>query len=651
LLEAAVYGMAGFAVLFFCFSLAGVFSGIPIPFTQVFHTVHIARDLLAAEAQIPKAFLIFSLSGACVSWLAAATLVAPEVVRRSEARLKVALKWAGFPIMAALFLFGIAGGGWSGSVNAEDLNYMSLGSLVPYSDAFGYYQGAFNQLFTGKWSDVTTQRPLAGAGRQLLMSLVDYRYVPVIVLQVSLAALLMALAAQAIAGWIGIWAGIAFLGMTYGIARPFLPTLMTEPIGMMLALGSMIFFIDSFRRRTLGSALIAVMLLTAALLTRMGSLFTIPFLVLWVGLAFSSSAKEAGVNLVLGAGAVLSVFALSELLRALYGAHTTMVGGNFAHVLCGLAVGGDWSTCSQRFSAELRPLSSHEEITRYLVSKAWGSFQERPHIFFEKLWTNAMNFVRTQPVFFTEGYARTGVGDIRHHLLKVVILVPGLVYAFAYRQGVGLLFWSGLLLTVIASAALIHGDDGWRTLHVTHVLIAGFISLGFTAPGVLVSDSAPRWRPTQAGTAAVVAWALLYLFAPLISQQLFRREAAKHTSLTPSQDHTAVLLARQLTGFVVTADGAAHSASVPSMPYSQFERLMTLTRLEQEVGPFVRDQRDRVPFSFMANQFDSTSVLLIGPPYMLERKDVWAWRVRFAPRSFEMRSNNLGQVTYVEEIR
>jgi hypothetical protein len=554
--------------------------------------------------------------------------------------------------MAALFLFGIAGGGWSGRVNPEDLNYMSLGSLVPYSDGFAYYHGAFNQLLTGTWSALTTQRPLAGAGRQLMMFMTDYRYVPTIVLQVSLVAFLMCVAAQALAGWIGIWSSIAFLGMTYGIARPFLPTLMTEPIGMMLALASVIFFVESFRRRAMGAALVGVTLLTAALLTRMGSLFTIPFLALWVGLAFSKSARDAGFKLLLGSGAVLAVVIFGVILKHFYGDPTTVVGGNFAYSLCGLTIGGDWQTCPKLFHAELSQLGTQEEAARYLFWKAWEIFMERPHVFLEKLWGNARNFVHTQPLFFTEGYTRTSNANLGDHLVKVGLVAPGLAYALARHTNLERLFWLGLLLTAIASAALVLGDDGWRALHVTHVLIAAFVSLGFTAPGVLVSEIEIRRGATQVGVAAVAGLALLYLVVPVISHLSFREKAAKLLSRQPLNGETAVLLARAVTGFVVTSDGASKEGAVPNMPYSQFEKLIALIGLERELGPFVREQRDRVPFSFMANQFDSSSNwLLIGPPYMLERKDVWAWRVKLAPPSAEIRPNLLGRVTYVEEIR
>src|SRR5258707_8056992 len=104
-----------------------------------------------------------------------------------------------------------------------------------------------------------------------------------LILQACLLAAAACFAAHALARWRGTWAGIAFLGLTYIYARTFIPTTLTEPPGMLWALLSIPFFIVAFRTGSVKPTLVAFAMTIVALMTRMGSIFTIPALLLWLG--------------------------------------------------------------------------------------------------------------------------------------------------------------------------------------------------------------------------------------------------------------------------------------------------------------------------------------------------------------------------------
>jgi len=80
--------------------------------------------------------------------------------------------------------------------------------------------------------------------------------------------------------WRGELAGIVFAALIMQLARPFLSTTLTEPIGMIWALASVIFLIEALRRHDRLSGMISLVTLVFGILTRMGALF----LTAWVAI-------------------------------------------------------------------------------------------------------------------------------------------------------------------------------------------------------------------------------------------------------------------------------------------------------------------------------------------------------------------------------
>jgi hypothetical protein len=619
--------------------LYGIGAGYALPTATIFRLFPGAHHLTAFERALPYPILVFAAAGTLLAWMAALRLVPAAQVRRTEIRLMRMWRFWSLPVILCLFLFSISSGGWSGRVRAADtLNYMSLAGLVPYSDASGYFGEAFLQAYWGQWDIGGSRRPLAQAFRQLVIFIAEYSYVGTLLVQLGILVFVTDMVGRSIARWRGIWAGIAFIGFMYLLARPFLSTTLTEPLGLIWTLFAMIFLIEAVRLQSMQHALIALTGLTFALFTRMGSLFSIPFFVIWVVVAFAAKTRRIRV-LGFACGAVAVVVTINTALAFFYGSPSAVSGGNFAWSLCGLTLGGDWSSCMTAYAAEYGRLPSERDQVWFLLSRAWDNILYDPTILVNKLRSNLRLFIALLPNFLLTGYGyslvRLGMPNLA---LAVLFLLPGLWFVLRYRAAFAeRKLWPLLGVSILLSAAVVFADDGWRVLSSSHPLIACFVALGFSAPGVVtLSRFTSHWR-WQSGAALVAITAGLFLVIPVLSHVLARRELAFHArfvSAAPSEH--VVAGGKKITGFIVMPDGTSSPVATASLPLSEFKKLIQYTRLENEFGPFLEEVAGEVPFAFVAApRLDSKShwSFYIAPPAVLEQREVWAWRLTLGQRT------------------
>ena len=80
-------------------------------------------------------------------------------------------------------------------------------------------------------------------------------------------------------------------------------------------------------------------------MTRMGSMFTLPALLVWLIWQFG---KDRATKLRTGAAAIcilLAILGMNSLLQHSYGKDDAGSTGNFPYVVCGLSMGTDWTGC------------------------------------------------------------------------------------------------------------------------------------------------------------------------------------------------------------------------------------------------------------------------------------------------------------------
>lgn len=607
----------------------GAVAGHALPSATAFYLMP-AGLLSGLEPYFPGFMLLLAATGTLLAWLAALRVIPAQPIRDTERLLSKMWAWCGLPVIMCLFLISLSAGGWSGNIRAQDLNYVSLAGLAPHSDARAYFTDAYRAAFFGDWDVLGSRRPLAEAFRQLTVIAGGYAYSWTLLVQLCLLATATFVAARFVAGRFGIWAGIAFVGLIYLVARPFLQTTMTEPLGLIWTLFSIVLLMEAFRRNSLPHALVAFAGLTMALMTRMGSMFTIPIAAVWIAWAFATTWRGRFRLFVVACGIVAAVLALNAALAFLYSSPLVASGSNFSYSFCGLSLGTTWSECARIYDGQIQGLPNERTRSALLFAIAWQNILDQPSVFLSKLFDNALTYVRALPGILWSGYSpayqvSSAIAKIAT-LLALASLVLTQRRRMARTEGV---FWILLFFSSILSAAVVFADDGMRTLHVTYALIASLCAAGFSAPAVLTSyDSAPplRWA-YGAGTIAIAAFA--FLIAPAISNAFMSSPLRARGE--PPATEMIVPGGRFITGFQVIPDGGRRPLDVPTLFVSEFVKLVRITDLERDFGPFVDLAVRRVPFALVVTgRLDALdqSNILIAPVDVLMRPDVAVWRLQ-----------------------
>jgi hypothetical protein len=474
--------LAAFALTTYAMTiLYGWIAGYALPTVALFDVFTAMRRLALWEPNAPNALFALAGVGAILEWLIRRG-EAPSAVERPES---IGMRrWIRHSlIFGAIFLtllFVMSNGGWRGVMNPADMNYMSIAGLLPHQDAGAYFFAATDLSVDGRWNPVASQRPIASAIRTGIVA-IGGTYVASLVLQAALVAICASIAILGVAEILGVWSAMAFAGLLLGLERPFVTTTMTETLGLGVAVLSAPFLLRGLRDQSYSSALAAFGLVTAAMLIRMGSMFTLPFLAAWViflGIRGGAvRAALAGVALV-GAGLW---FGQWTLLR-LFGDASLGIGSNFSYILCGLTTGTDWYHCLQ---SELEPAALWSpQANAILYEKATQAFLADPWVMAGSLVRNATNYIIDLPILLFRQYAN--VASISSEWIALGFAAPILVVAarikapfYAWALG----FFVLLYPTTVASAAFLYGDDGRRVMIVSNVLLSLGLALGFALPG------------------------------------------------------------------------------------------------------------------------------------------------------------------------
>ena len=678
--------LASWALILACVFYAGTIiyglaSGDALPTATVFRLIPGSRLVTTIAPFAPLLMIAFAAAGAALAWLAWLGWVRVDAVRQFELGQTQLWRICGLPVLLALFLFTLSAGGWSGYFHTTDMNYMSIAGLVPHSDSSAYFVGTFHLAYFGTWESVGTRRPMAAAFRQLITVVAGYSFTGTLLIQLALIVLALYLASSLLARWYGIWAGIGFAGLAFNIARPFLSTTMTEPLAYLWALFSLVFFIQSVRQHSLPHALVGLAALTVGLLMRMGALFAIPFMILWLGFAFAKQTASRVRLMGFAAAVVVAVLAVNFGLKHYYGEKGVDLGDNFAMVACGLSLGKDWNACTKPYEAMLSSLPNEHAVSVFLYSKAWENFLAHPSVLIGQLWANCSEFIHAVWSFMFASYISlydaTAASDLFLLALLAGIfyvwrntpatadsfwilmlanflygtflhgshsaadffllaLLAGIIYVWRNASVTEKSFWFAMLASIPPSAAMIMTADGWRALHVTHLFVASFLVLGLAAPQVArEKPTAPalNWQP---GAVALVASLLVFLVFPAMAHALALRELRMHPPLPLRRANEEIVPGgSRLSGFLVIPDDEPRPYAVPTLHASEFAKLIRTTKLEGDFGPFLDRVLPHLPFAFVGTgRMDgpNDTNTYIAPPEVLWRKDVWAWH--FTTRSW-----------------
>jgi len=631
----------------------GIASGYPFPAAAVLKMLPGAKLFASFEPYLPYAILLTAIFGTALGWLATWGVIDPREVRKSEIVAARLLQRWGFFLIFAVLLICISDGGPAGVTSGDSRNYFSPAGLMPHSDGWSYFLSPFEQSISGKWNALASRRPFAAGFRQVTMMMAGFSYVGTLVLQALLTSVVLFAAARAVAQWRGLWCGVAFFSFVYLIDRAFLSSVWTEPLGVIWALLSIVFFVEAMRLKREFYAFLSLVAFALAELTRMGSMFSIPVFALWLAIAFAETPRHRVRLIVISVSLLVLLLGGQTILAGLYGDPAGSVGGNFAYTICGLALGGFWMTCQAALAPQLGSLATEGAAVGFAYSKAAQFAYAHPAVILQAMWNNVHAFLADMPLFLLSGY---GAGFHPRLSWLFVLFVPGFYLAFQRRRRNGeFLFWVVMFGSMAASAALVFADDGWRVMFATWPLVAFFFAFGLTSP-CTVAPFRNRDPSRFARTAAVCVGAvILFAFiAPAIARVWPGAQLASlaDTQFRGGSSARVVLIARSVAGFAVIPDGADAPDKIPALTASQFTELARKIGLERDFGNFLQDALTRLPFAFItAARIDSSpqpEQYYIAPVRILAEHRPIAWRATLGDR---IRHAQLNEIVALEGIR
>lgn len=628
----AGYAAGLFTLLYAASAVAGAVAGAALPTTAIIKWTAVGSALGRAEPAIPFFFLMLCAACAVAGWSRYLLNIPDPQAASLESRISAFYRRWGFWILLAVLTYS-ASSQWAGILRPGDLSWGSLVGLVPFSDAGGYFADASDSARFGAWSEFAARRPLAAAFRTSLVFVAGYSYSTMILLQAALIAAAIFVAACALASWRGIFAAVAFAAVMILASESYVPTTLTEPLGLFWALLAIPFFIGALRRRSRLLGLCALALMSLALLTRMGAMFTIPALALWVAWSYGNSLRQRLTAALLAAVVLASVAGTNSLLQRLYTTGLSQTGSNFSYTICGITIGQTWSGCVERYQSEVAVLTDERDVNKLMYKKAAENFAASPKTTFLRLFDGAAAFVPEAPRILLQGYMLAPMPWWFASRLFFVVCAIGIGFVLLRRNEPGeRLFWLLLITSAIASSAFVYFDDGRRVLVASYPLFALFLTMGLMSPRP--QPESRTCTQIAAGQTRTIAACVILACTALVGC-LVLPGIAKHfgrcvaTEAKPVAGQELICGGRRMSGVLVVADDAPQSLAVPTITLSAFRKIVKHSNLESYQG-LVTPEAPPTPFGFVVGirteAGTRSGYMYIVPEKVMLRPDVRLWR-------------------------
>jgi hypothetical protein len=591
------------------------------------------RLLATYDHNVVYVLLLLLVTCAVASWIA--RLWKFDISSAEDATNRLLAHSALF-LTSCLVLLSISGL-WTGLARAGD-SQLSLVGLIPFSDAGGYLSYAQDFYKDGIMDGWVLRRPWAAAARTALLGIAGLSYTNMMLLQGLLLSGAICFGARAINRWRGTYAAGIYVCLMFMACRSFLTTPLTEGVGLFWALLGIPFLIGALRFGSLRDALVGLCLTTLSLMNRMGAMFLVPSLVLWIVWRFGKGIRQKCL-IGLAAISIVLVFAVGNVvLEKIYGGLEVMPGGNFAYTMCGLSLGpgSTWSSCLSKYDTELHSLPSGAPEEPFLARKALANIVSDPKPLIKALWSNFHSFLYSWTGVLISGYDAVQPPPWFRPRMLTATAYFGLAWLmWRRRETKEISFWLLVCVAVGASASLVWADDGRRVMSSAYPLMATFLASGLFRPS---HSPAVRPRSTAAHTAALVLVFSSIVFAgfgPLFLARLGVGQNNDKPAADADSNVYYVYGGARSTGVLVMPDGADLPITVPSLHFSEFERLVVRSRIEPYYHGLIHPTAPKPPFGFIEpprmEKDRSGAVLFIVPPEVMLQKDVYGWRLTTMP--------------------
>jgi hypothetical protein len=564
-------------------------------------------------------------------FLAALVLAALAVARPSRKRRRaelLVLRWLGRWgwALAVLAFLAPVWAHWSLRPPGAAAAFGALFGQIPWSDMNQHYEGALRLLGEGRFGPYSERRPLNAALLSVRLALTGGDLRAATLLNAAACGLCAWMLARTVAIRRGLAASLGTFAVVLGLARDFLPTTATEPLGIAFACLALALLLLPLARRQLLWAALGLLALDTALRARPGAQLLVPALMLWVLWVF----RRRWMTALAAVAAVAVVGSLStSALNAFYGSGQATFTTYPAYTLYGLSRYSNWTQASADFGDALERMGDEKQVARFLYGQAVQNVRRSPSVFVRALRRNLTRFlgklpgnlartVTLGPLFRADDAAPGGDDYARDTRLGVPLLVMGGLAWLAYlwrARGEDRLFWAAAVAGLLASVPLVYGDAGFRGLAPAYPFIAVALAIGLGRPG-WPEPGARAQRPLALlASAATVAVLVIAVAGPALARGSAERPSS--VLLGQAEPGSLVIVPGQSTAVVVSGLRRAPFARVPRIERREFLRMLDWAALEPpQRAPL---EQARTPFAVVSayDYAGRRQALLLAPPEVL----------------------------------
>jgi hypothetical protein len=598
-------------------------------------------SLVELDPAFPAVLFALAVVGGGLAWAlrARGERRAVRRLRRCEARgLRWLGRWAWVPAII-LFVLPILSH-WRLRPPSGVTAYAALVGYIPWGDAHGHFEGANQLLADGTFGAFSERRPMGAALLSVRLALVGGRLPIALIEQAVLLGLAALLAARAVGRRSGLFPALGFFAIVLGLSRDYLPTTLTEPLGLTLSCLGLALFVSIEARRSPALLAMGAFALFTALHARPGAQLLAPFAALW-GVAVQRAVWRRSAALFALAAAASSL--CPAALDALYGAGEASFTTYPAYTLYGLSRASNWRQAYVDFPQEIARMRNEKEVAPFLYARAFANLRERPLDFGRALVGNAARFLHKLPANLSrpvslrwlladaEDRVRAPPRERRWDLALGGPLLAGGVLAFASRMRRSRareerLFWLAVGLGILLSVPFVYGDAGFRGLAAGYpfIALALAVGLGGRRDQWLVTPTGRMRRRQELRVAAAFALALVAVafVGPALAHAYAGRLQPHLPADLPAGRELVVRLETSPT-VLVTNFQREGLEGVPSADRGDFLRLLSQAGIEyQTVEEHGYLEQLRPPFALLSG-YDFVSrrqKVMVAPPALLRER-------------------------------
>lgn len=612
--------------------LYGVACGHALPSREIFLFFPGLATVFAPSSGLAKLLFFYALTGAVLSLLLQREQQQEFVTNILNALGK---HWN---IVSCLIIFSLIFATLGEEYFASSSNYFTLAGSLPYSDSNDHYISYTKYFYDGVMRDWVLRRPMAAFMGAAIHWLAGNDAGTAVQLRCLLLSFAIWASCAVMNKSFGVWSAVACMALEYAYLSydyvwtwaytylfTYLHTFMNEPLGFFWGCIAAALWLQALREKYLFWDLAAFSATLVGLLVRMGSMFLVPTLFLYVLWRWRKLHPGHGwwKKPLLGLCACTAAIFLLNMTLASHGAaDRQQTGSNYSYCFAGLTLGTDWVSAEKYYIEKLRTLKNEKQKSRFLYKEGIKNILRSPGVFIKRLAQGEVEFITNSNCFLFRNWYLVG--------LVAVLLVFRRKTVFS-KSSPG--FWVAVWAGILTSIPFIYFDESWRVNIFAYPFIACFFSLALGRrqvtggpPDVQPLAVAP-WLAMALPGALLLLMTSVALFPQLHTSGAIQRILKYKSSLPQRAPHTYLVDSKGM-GFLVVPDGEELDPTIPSMTWSTFqERYHKFASGVDKAWftdvfpkpPFVA--YTQVPVSGGSSGYD----FFIAPPDLLSDKNVLLW--------------------------